>query len=73
MSAISSEPPVAISVARSPAATDFMLFCRPHQAAHHAAADIQPADDKRGGKADEREADQDDPALADLRLGFTNR
>jgi len=40
------------------------------QATHDAAANVVPANDKRGTKADHRKADQDDPPARNLRLGF---
>ena len=73
ISAISSEPPVAISALKSPAAMDFMLYLETHKATYDPTANIIPTNDKRGGKADEREANEDNPALPDLALRFTDR
>ncbi len=51
----------------------FHAILETHKATYHPTANVIPANDKRGGKAHKREAYQDNPTLADLRLGFTDR
>ena len=46
----------------------FHAVLQTYKTTNDATANIIPADDKCCGKTDEREANQDDPALLDLRL-----
>ena len=51
----------------------FHAVLETHQATYDPSSNVIPADDKRSGQADKRETNQDNPALPDLRLGFTDR
>ena len=51
----------------------FHAVLEAHKATDDPTTNVVPANDERGGKADKRQANQDNPALPDLRLGFTDR